>query len=178
MSPKILSRKTIFDVDWMKIEKVKIQFENGEVVEWNVPTAVDAVFVVPIDNENNLYLTKEWRVAWEKEILNFPAGAVKGNNEKELLQQARNELMEEVGLDAKKIEKIASLLLGLRQKTTIHVYLARDLFESKKKPDKHEFIKVVKMPFKKAYDIFTTGKEISTGTNMAALLLVKEKLGL
>ena len=162
----------------MEVEKLDVKFDNGEKAEWEVIRSPNAVMIIPIDKENNVYLTKEWRAAWGKYVVQFPVGTAKGKTEEELVQQARNELREEIGLDAGKIEKISEMMLASRENATIHVYLAQDLFESKKDADKHEYIEIIKIPFREAYDMFTKGREISTAHHLAGLLLAKEKLGI
>ncbi|MCJ7829685.1 ADP-ribose pyrophosphatase, partial [Patescibacteria group bacterium] len=106
MRPKILSRKIKYRGLWAEIEEAKIRLSDGKIVRWETIIAPDAVVIVPIDKEKNIYLVKEWRATWEKEILQVPAGTCKGKTKKEILKQANNELREEVGLGAKKWKKL------------------------------------------------------------------------
>jgi ADP-ribose pyrophosphatase len=107
----------------------------------------------------------------------IPAGGVRKNaKEKENIKQARNELREEIGFDAKKFVKLATVLNSARMRNVVHIYLATGLFKSPKEADSDEIIEVVKTPFKKAYEMFLTGKEKTTGYTMLALILAKEKL--
>ncbi len=132
---------------------------------------------MPIDDKNNIYFSSEWRNAWKKKITIIPAGGVKLNaTERENIKQARNELREEIGFDAKKIEKLVTILDGGKVKHKLHIYLATGLFKSPKKKDPEEVIEVVKMPFKKAYKMFLTGKEKTTGYTLLGMTLAKEKL--
>jgi len=178
MRPKILSRKIKYRGFWAEIEEAKIRLSDGKVVRWETIVAPDAVVIVPIDKEKNIYLVKEWRATWEKEILQVPAGICKGKTKKEILKQASNELREEVGLDAKKWKKLMTFLLAGRQKTKLHVFLATDLFKSEKKPDEGEIIKVIKMPFKRACDDFLSGKIETTSYTIIGIALAKERLKL
>jgi 8-oxo-dGTP pyrophosphatase MutT (NUDIX family) len=178
-TPKILSRETKFKGQWLEVIGEKVQLSNGKIVEWETPVSNDVVFIVALDDKNNIYLSEEWRVAWEKDILTVPAGGVNNNvTEEERIQQARNELREEVGFDCKKIEKIGTFLASARTRRKYHLYLAKDLFESPKDKDPDEIIKVVKMPFSKALDLFLSGKRETTNCTMLSLLLARDKLGL
>ncbi len=178
MKPKILKQKIIFKNNWMKVRRTWLKFPKSKVVKWDDIIGHDAVVIIPIDKKNNVYLSKEWRSAFRREILHVPIGHAEGNIEKRRLKQVRNELREEVGLDTRKIEKLAEVSISLRDKTIFHIYLARNLFQHYKNPDKNEYINVVRMPFKKAYRMFMRRKIISSESNLLAFLLAKEKLKL
>jgi len=178
MKPKILSKKLKYKGIWSDIEEANVRLATGKIVKWESVLALDAVAIVAINNEKNIYLSREWRSAWEREILEIPVGQVKGKTEKEMIKQARNELREEVGLDAKKWEKLTTFLTGARQRIKIHVYLAQNLFKSKKKNSDSEIIEVVKMPFQKALKLFLSGKEETTSYTLLGMILAKEKLKL
>jgi len=57
----------------------------------------------------------------------------------------------------------------------MHVYLAQDLIESPLKQDEDEFIEVVKMPARQAYDMIRRG-EIKDGKTIAALMLAMPEI--
>jgi len=178
MKPKVLSRKIKYKGIWLKVERKKIKLPNSKVVEWEDVIAEDAVAIVAVDEKKDIYFSKEWRSAFEKEILQIPIGGCKGKTYKAQLKQARNELREEIGFDAKKWEKLITVLLGARQKTKVHIFLAEDLFPSKKEREDTEIIEVVKMPFKKAYQLILENKILTTSSTILGILLAKEKLKL
>jgi ADP-ribose pyrophosphatase len=178
MKPKILSKKVAYKGLWFNIERKKIKLPTGKVVEWENTVSPDFVAIVALDNKNNIYLSKEWRSAWEREILQIPAGECKYKKKREILKQARNELREEIGFDAKKWQKLVTVPFSARDKKRAHIFLAKDLFKSKKKPDKDEIIKAVKLPFKKAYKLFLSGKKPTTSYTLLGMALAKEKLNL
>jgi len=176
MKPKIVSKKVEYECSWLKIEKVKFKLPTGKIVKWERILSSDGVAIVAIDKQKNIYLTKEWRVAWEKEILELPAGQCEGKTEKEILEQARKELREEVGLDAKKWEKLVTCYHEARRRMKVHIYLATNLFKSRKFREGAEIIEVVKMPLQKAYKLFLSGKEPTTTYTLLGIVLAKEKL--
>lgn len=178
MKPKILSKKVVYKGDWLKVEKVKLKLPTTKIVNWERLLSSDGVAVVAIDNQKNIYLIKEWRVAWEKEILELPAGQCRGKTEKEILKQARKELREEAGLDAKKWEKLITCYHEPRKRMKIHIYLATNLFKSKKSREDTEIIEVCKLSFQKAYKLFLSGKELTTSYTLLGMNLAKERLKL
>lgn len=178
MAYKIISKKIKYKGSWANMEVAKIKLPTGNIVEWESIITSDAVAIVAVDKDKNIYLSKEWRVAWGKELLQIPAGMCGGKTGKAFLKQARNELREEIGFDAKKWEKLISFSFSGRQNTIFHIFLAQDLYKSPKKPDENEIIEVVKMPFKKACDIFLSGKILTTSYTLIGIALTKNKLKL
>jgi len=176
MKPKILSRKIKYKGLWLNVESKKIKLPAGQIVEWENTVAPNFVAIVALDDKNNIYLSKEGRSAWEKEILQIPAGGIEKKNKKRIVKQARDELREEVGFVAKRIEKLVTVCFSARDKKIIHLFLAQDLFRSDRRPDADEIIKVVKMPFKKAYKLFLSGRELTTSYTLLGMALAKEKL--
>jgi ADP-ribose pyrophosphatase len=178
MKPKILSCKVKYKGIWAKIRQGDLILPDGKNVSREDVISNDAVAILPLDKDNNVYFSKEWRSAWEKEILEIPAGICNAKTRKKPLVQAKNELAEELGFGAKKWERMVTYLLGGRQKSKIHVFLARDLYEFRKKPDEGEIITVVRLPFKKACNIFLNGKKETTSYTVVGLALAKDKLKL
>jgi hypothetical protein len=178
MKLKIISERIAYKGLWAKIQVTKLALPGGKTANWEDVISGDAVAIVALDDKNNIYFSKEWRSCWKKEIVQIPAGMCKGKTKKEILKQAKNELAEELGFGAKKWEKLNTFLLGGRQKSKIHVFLATDLYKSKKEPDEGEIISVVKMPFQKACDIFLGGKEETTSSTVVGIALAKDKLKL
>ena len=84
-----------------------------------------------------------------------------------------NELREEISMDSDNIEKLISVLLAARVKSKIDIYLARDLFPSKKDPDEDEILEIIKMPFDEAYEMFVSGREPTTSYTLVAFLMAK-----
>ncbi|MFH1894378.1 MAG: NUDIX hydrolase [Patescibacteria group bacterium] len=191
MAYRIISKKIKYRGFWAKIEELDIKLPDGRVVKWENIISDDAVAIVALDKEKNIYLAKEWRPAWQREVLQIPSGMCASKTEKgimipasrdpgnfsyrKILKQARNELREEIGLDAKKWEKFITFFLGGRHRAKIHIFLAQDLYKSAKEPDEGETIEVVKMPFAKACRDFLSGKILTTGHTLVGLALARER---
>lgn len=171
--PKVLSRKVKYKGDWMDIIGIDLQID-GEKYYWEYIIGGDAVIVVPVDGKD-VYLVKEYREPWKRVITTVVAGGCKYKTESGRLKQARNELREEIGMDAKKIVKLTQVMHGSRSISTHHIYLATGLFPSPKKPDDGEIIEVEKMLIKKAYKHFLNNEPTTTGC-LLAIKLAMEKL--
>ena len=173
--PKVLEEKTIYQKEWITIKATKLQFPNGNIAEFYYPDLGEAVAITPVNENLEVYLVSEWRASWKRPVLQIPAGGCKAQDEAGRIQQARYELMEEIGFDCKNIEKLCSTNNAGRTKLRVHNYLATDLFESKRQPDENEYLEVIKMPLDDAIKLFLT-KEETLSFSLLGLLLAKEKL--
>jgi 8-oxo-dGTP pyrophosphatase MutT (NUDIX family) len=175
--PRVLSEWTKFKGQWLEVKGIKVDLGNGNIVDWEKLEMGDCVGVVAVDEKNNFFLGKEWRPQHNKYIYQIAAGdAERKTSEKELSEEARRELREEFGVDARKMEKLATVVTGGRIKEKWHFYLAKDLFDNPLKRDENESIEVFKLPINEAYSFL-----LSHDCHFSALLgvlLAKEKLGL
>lgn len=174
--PKTLSTKTVFKRNFSVLE-MKVRFPNG-IARHYIAKFHDAAVAVVIDSKKNVYLAKEWRSGWNRFLYKFPGGGVYGRGEAANLKTARNELIEELGIRAKKITKLASVPADVLAMHHIHIYLAEDITVKEQKLEAFEFIQVIKMPFKKALEIFARPNSNMTSESVLGLLLAKERLKL
>lgn len=172
--PKIISKKVIYKSGLSEVISAKVRLPNSKVVEWDYFANADVVAILPLDKQGNVYLCQEWRPAFRKDLIQVPAGHCLGRSEKARLQQVHNELREETGMDAKKVTKLISYAPSARIKYLLHLYLAQDLFPSQKSPDEDEFIKVLKMSFNRAYQMFVEDDKLTTGSTKMALIMCKD----
>ena len=175
--PKIIEEKVIYKSGLSEVISAKVKLPDGKIVEWDYFGNEDVVAILSIDKEGNVYFVKEWRPAFRKNIIQIPAGHCPFKTEKGRLKQAHNELREETGMGAKKLTKLISYAPSARMNYLLHLYLAEDLYPSYKDPDVDEIIEVVKIPFKKAYQMFVKKWQLTTGSTMIALLMARDLIG-
>lgn len=176
MKPKILSEKIVYEGPSTKVHLSRVKLSNGKIVEWDHVQGTHVVAMLPLDKDNNVYLVKEWRIAWKDFVLQIPAGGCDALDEEGKLKQVHNELREEIGMDAKKVDSLASVMLAARTKSKISIYLTRDLYPAHKDPDPDEILEIVKMPFEEAYEMFVSGKVFTTAYTLIAFLMTKPLL--
>ncbi len=172
--PKILSEKVLYKSHLSEVIAAKVRLPNGKIVEWDYFGNADVVAILPIDDKGNVYFVSEWRPAWRKDIIQIPAGHCPYKTEKGRIKQAHNELREETGMDCKKLTKLISYAPSSRMNYKVHLYLAESLFASYKDPDEDELIKVVKIPFKKAYKMFVEDNKLTTSSTITSLVLAND----
>ena len=133
-----------------------------------------AVCIVPVDEDGNVVLVRQYRKPAEEALLEVPAGGVE---EGEVSEDAvLRELQEEIGYTAGKLQHLSSYWVAPGWATEfMHAYLATGLSASKLQSDEDENIEVVRLPFDEAVAMFKTG-EINDGKTIAALLLAQSLL--
>ncbi|HEY0429154.1 MAG TPA: NUDIX hydrolase [Pyrinomonadaceae bacterium] len=130
------------------------------------------VSVLPVDDEGNVYLTRQFRYALGRDNVEAIAGAIEDEGR---LQAGKREAREELGIEAEdwkylgKIESDTSITNSL-----CHLYLARKLTFKKPKQESTEDIKIVKMKLENAVQKVLDG-EITHG-QACVLILKAEKL--
>jgi nudix-type nucleoside diphosphatase (YffH/AdpP family) len=143
--PETLNSTHPFRGKIVSVRLDEVRLEDGHVTRQEVVEHRDSMTVVALDSENRLVLVKQYRHAVGEELLETPAGSV---DEGETAEQSVNrELAEETGLCAHEVVKLGSFYLAPGWATEhMHVYLARNLYESAADADEDERIEVVRLP--------------------------------
>jgi len=177
---KVLEEGVVFEWPIFNIVKNKIRLANGKVVEWAHvdEKGKDVILGILLTENNEVILKREYRDAARDVVLETPAGGTKEKTEKGRIKELLRECEEEVGFVGRRIEKLAVGFRSTRMTGRTYIYLIRDL--QKKKPENHkgELVEMVRLPFKKAWEILLSGKEQTTLETILGLALVKMKLGL
>ncbi|KKP59251.1 MAG: NUDIX hydrolase [Candidatus Magasanikbacteria bacterium GW2011_GWC2_34_16] len=153
---KIGELKTVYDGDFLQIKQRELVFSNGKKKIFEYCLRPDSVTMLPFDEKGRLLLIREYRYEDKKYEWFLPAGSV--NKGEKPLTAAKRELQEEVGYNAKKWKKIFRRPSGSNFILWhVHVYVAEDLFVSKKQGDEEFEIEVVPTPLKKAVKMALDG---------------------
>ena len=175
---EILEKKSLLKSDRLEVISAKAKLDNNNLVNFSYAKFPMTVSVVPIDDNNNTYLCKEWRVAWERHIIQIPAGVCENKEEENNPRiRAEKELVEETGMKTEYFEKLATTAVSANSNGIHHIFLATNLSKAESKPDDNEIIEVIKMPINKAYQMFLDG-ELTTAYTILGLKLAKEKLNI
>jgi ADP-ribose diphosphatase len=177
---KVLSEQVVFKTNnRISVIESKLETPEGKPVTWNYLSSRDGVIVLPLDNQNNVYLKKEWRLNRKDFVWEVVSGWIEEENPTSdlVLAAANRELQEEIGFKSRNLELLDTFYLSNQMSTKFHIFLARGLVESKLLGDDDEFLEVEKYPFAEAYQIVAQ-KQIPTAQNLLVFLLVKEKLKL
>ena len=163
-----------FDGRIFSIRVDTVELPSGRRTIREIAEHSDAVCMVPVDDDGNVLLVRQYRKPAESSILEVPAGGVEAGEVSE--DTVIRELQEEVGYTAARITHLASFWVAPGWATErMHAYLATGLTPSKLSADDDENIQVVRVPFADAVAMIQTG-EIQDGKTIASLLLAQPLL--
>lgn len=174
MQETITHKEQVYDGRIVHLELLDVTLPNGETAKRELVRHPGAVAIVPLIGEDVL-LVRQYRIAAGQTMLEIPAGTL--NPGEAPLICAERELQEETGYKPGVLEPLGGIFTAPGYTTEfIHLYLARDLGESRLAMDDDEFIEVVRVPLREALEMLNTG-EIKDGKSAAALLLAARRLG-
>jgi ADP-ribose pyrophosphatase len=132
----------IFDLDRIRFEPP----EGGDGRWYYVIDAPDWINVIPITDENEVLMVRQFRFGIARQTLEIPGGMCDGDEAPAVA--AGRELLEETGYRAATIEEIGWVHPNPPiQNNRCYTYLARDLeFDGGSEADPDEQIEVVKVP--------------------------------
>lgn len=169
--PEILDTKIVAQSRLIKIESVDLRFSNGveRTYERIKGGGNGAVMMVPIDQDGNLLLVREYAVGTDTYELGFPKGAIDQGEESHIA--ANRELMEEVGYGAKKMTFLKEVNLAPSYfSARMQMFLATELYPESLEGDEPEPLEVVRWPLDKAWQLIDNN-EITESRAICALLL-------
>ena len=135
-----------------------------EVVEHD-PTVV----IVPVDDEDNVLLVRQYRHSTGQVLLEAPAGGMEPGEAPE--QAVQRELQEETGHTARRVVPLGGFWIAPGWATEyMHAFLVSDLAEAQACPDEDEEIQVERVPRSRVLDLVRRG-EIRDAKSIAALLM-------
>jgi ADP-ribose pyrophosphatase len=143
--------------------------ENGVTSDMDFIQHPGAAAMVPMINNQEVILIKQYRHAIREFIWEIPAGTLDPGESP--LSCARRELIEEIGYSATDWHPLATItpLPGCSDER-IHIFLATNLKPAAQHLDDDEMIKVHKMNLSEALQMILTG-EICDGKTISALFL-------
>lgn len=174
LDEKSISRQPVYQGRVVKLDLVTVELPNGETSLREIVTHPGAVAIVALDNERQVLLVRQFRLAAGRVMLEIPAGTLEPNEAPIIC--AERELQEETGYKPQKLEPLGGIFVAPGYTTEyIHLFLARDLVESRLEMDGDEFIEVVKLPFDDVLKKIDLG-EIQDAKTITALLRVARLL--
>lgn len=154
--PEILDRNIVAKSKLFSIEALDLRFSNGELrtYERMKPSGRNAVMMVPVTEQGDLLLIREYCAGTERYELGFPKGLM---DEGETAEQAADrELKEEVGVGANKLTPLKDVVLApsyFSSKMTL--FIAQDLYSEQLEGDEPEPLEVVRWPLAQAEELLT-----------------------
>lgn len=146
---------------------------NGKPCVREVCEHVQGVAVIPIDEQRNVTLVRQFRYPYQTCTLEIPAGKMDQGPE-EAQACGERELAEETGLLAAKMTYLGEIWPspGFMDER-LHLFCAQELTQGETNPDEDEFVEIVRMPFSELCDRITSGeiKDAKTVVAVAQVLM-------
>jgi len=171
---ELIKSETLLQGRAFKVRRDYLKTPNGDETKLEIIEHGGSVVLVPIDNDGNLLLVRQYRHAAQQDLLELPAGT---RDEDEPFEEcAAREIREETGMEAGKLQKVGDFYLAPGYSTEfMAVFLATELRHNPLQADFDEFLQVEKVPVKKAVELFQGG-EVLDAKSLAAWLLAKPHL--
>ncbi len=166
---KQVESEVIFDGCVVNLRKDIVELPDGSHSVREYVKHVGAVCVVPITDEGEIILEKQYRYAVGRELIEIPAGKLDSPDEP-FLSAAVRELREETGAVAKEMIDMGDYfgspaIMGER----IRMFMAKGLSFGETELDEGEFLEVFKLPLAEAVEMVLRG-EIPDGRTQVAVL--------
>lgn len=158
----------VYENPWITVHSEEGKRPDGNKGEHTLIVYKPGVAVLPLDDEGNVYLNREYRYAIESESIETVAGGIEDGDSP--LESAKKELKEELGIVAASWEE-----LGVYHPLTETVFtpstffIARNLSFEKPNIEGTEDITCIKIPLKKAVEMVLSG---SINFAIAGLLIL------
>lgn len=167
---KIRSATPIYRGKLIDLDDVTVELPDGRPGKREIVRHPGAVAVVPLLDNGDVILVRQFRVAAEAILLEIPAGTL--NPGEDPAPAAVRELQEEIGYRPGQMVPLAGEYTAPGYTTEfIQIYLATDLKPSQRDADDDEFLEVVRMPLHDAIRLIDAG-EIKDGKTIIGLLQV------
>lgn len=175
--PRILDRGPARPSELFHAERLELEFSNGErrTYERLLTGALGAVIVVPVFDDGQVLLLREYAAGLHRYEVGLPKGRLEPGETAE--QGANRELKEEAGFGAHRLQVIHKLTLAPAYMDHVtQVVLARDLFPEQLTGDEPEPIETLRWPLNDLAAL-AQREDVTEGRTLAALFLAREFLG-
>lgn len=176
MEETIVSTRKVYSGKIVKLDVHEVILPDGQHSKREQIRHPGAVAVVALDEQQNLILVRQFRLAAKQIMIEIPAGTLYPEEPPE--ECAIREMQEETGYKPARLEALGGFFVAPGYTTEyIHLFLATELTPSPLPGDVDEFIEVLKLPFADALKMIDSG-EIMDAKTITGLLRVARRMGL
>ncbi|MBQ8604507.1 MAG: NUDIX hydrolase [Oscillospiraceae bacterium] len=172
---KTINEETIFTGRIFTVKRKHVELENGHTRQREVVLHNGGAAVLPVDDDGNVYLIRQFRSPFEQEVLEIPAGKLEKGEDP--FEAAKRELSEETGFTAKHYFDLGQVwpTVGFCSEI-LYIWMATGLTRGETHFDEDEFVTTVKMPLEDAWNMCMDGT-IKDSKTLVAIMKAREILG-
>ena len=171
---KLLKSEVLMKGRAFTIRRDHLKTPDGRETKFEIIEHGGSAVVIPVDENGNMLLVRQYRHATGGELLELPAGTLDGDEDPKVC--AAREIREETGMAASTLIKVGDFYLAPGYSTEfMHVFLATDLSFNPLEADADEFLSVETVPVAEAIKMAERG-EMPDAKSLAALFLAKPSL--
>lgn len=154
---------------YFRVKREAVNNPDGKTGEYFIIDSPPAVFIVPLTDQNEIYLVGLYRHTTKVHSIEVPAGGAESSS---LLDDAKRELQEETGLLANDWQKLGTLQSFNGSSSHLStVFLARGVTQSTKHKQEEEGItQLTKVEFSQALEMIKHGSITDSGSISAIML--------
>ena len=176
LTEKTTDTKRIFEGRVVNLRVDDVILPNGHDAKREVVEHHGGVCILPITEDKQVYMVRQFRYAFNKIILEAPAGKLE--KDEIPVDAANRELEEEIGVKAAELTYLGKIYPSVAYLTeVIHLYAATGLTETKQHLDEDEFLDIELYPFDVLCDMIYKN-EICDAKTIAAVFKAKEMFSL
>ena len=147
----------IYDGIILHVKKDDVRLPNGNEAIREIIRHIGAVCVIPVTENNEVIVERQYRYPVDRVILEIPAGKLDAPDE-DRLSAIRRELWEETGYTADEWIDLGPFFSAPAYSDEyISMYMARGLHQGEQHLDQDEFLDVMKVPLKDLVDEVMAG---------------------
>jgi ADP-ribose pyrophosphatase len=172
MSVKVHKITRVYEGKIFNVVLEEVTLPNGATKKREIIRHPGAAAMVPLLEDRRVVMVKQYRHAVGRFVWEIPAGTLEPGEDP--LTCARRELVEEIGYEAGRLEKITEILPapGYTDEQ-IHVFLATGLTPAEQQLQDDEVLDVEFVPFETALEMVRRG-EIQDAKSIVGLLLTSQ----
>lgn len=168
LEEKTVDSKSIYKGRIFNVTSDTALLENGKTALRDVVHHSGGVTVIPVTDNNEILMVKQYRYPHHKVMLEIPAGKLEPGEKH--YDCGKRELLEETGCTCTSYEYLGEIVpTPAYVSEVIHIYMAKGLEYCAQNLDEDEFLDVEKIPLEKAVEMVMNGEITDSKTQIGVL---------